>query len=136
MVIVKRLKVFYPSGKEFVSDYELTSMFKNLVNRKHSLNQEHGMLYSGIEFFTDNFCKINVFDREIDFAKVNAIPECTALADETAYFRELLESKQFKVVFDEFQVETLEEAKCLGSFTEIKFENGISNISEILRSQR
>ena len=135
MLTVKRLKVFYPSGKEFVHDVELTRRFRNLVNKKFAINAKHGMIYSGIECFTDSFCKINVFDYKIYSSNFDSV-SLTLLANETAEFRVVLKEKGFTIEFEEFGVDTLEEVKSLGNFIEIKEVNGISNISEILRSQR
>ena len=132
-MIVKRLKVFYPSGKNFVLDEKLVSKFASLVDSKISQNLSNGMVFSGIHFLPLCFVKINVFDREFTKDTYPAIDKESL--NETLSFRESLSELGYRVVFDEFPM-SLYAAKNLGDFIEIKEVNGASNILEILRSQR
>lgn len=132
-MLVKRLKVFYPDGKDFVSEEELVSQFSNLIDSKISQNSKQGMVFSGIQFLPNYLVKINVFERAFTEADYPAVDEDSHR--QTLAFRENLSRLGYRVSFDEFET-SMAGAMCLGTFIEIKEVNGISNISEILRSQR
>ncbi len=132
-MIVKRLKVFYPKGKDFVSEEDLVSKFVSLVDSKISQNLQNGMVFSGIQFLPYNFVKINVFEREFTQEDYPNVAEDSF--QQTLAFRESLSERGYRVVFDTFST-SLDAALGLGDFIEIKEVNGISNTLEILRSQR
>lgn len=91
------------------------------------------MVFSGIQFLPKSFTKINVFERE--FTKEDYPTVVGDSLDQTFKFRRRLSDLGYDVRFDSFPA-SIEHIKILGDFIEIKEVNGISNISEILRSQR